>query len=501
MRSPVTLLPPEILAYIFELCVVRGIESTPPVPVLAQGPFYLTQVCQLWKAIAESDPRLWTSIQFYFPDSHRNREEDVQRVKPVFDLYLKLSGALPMSLTFTDHRICHSTTEDLISLLVDRLRTHARRWKWISLQLSCGYFPLLFTFTPCDLSSLEHLYISGDVFQHTITTLRLNLESATNLKSFTYSGPRHSMDDRTDVHWESLEEVSFEFAPHSGTSSTLSRHFRHLAQCQNMTTCSLGIGRPFWPSLNDGQTITLPCLQTLRVRRLSSYSNARTAIDPLILPQLQTLEIDASNLIIWNEHWHDHTFSSLLARSGCTLRRLSIQDVDFPNDELVRCLAVSHELTSFRFIPCPRSQNLGDVIRKLDVSRYIAAARTRGDRRRVANGPLIPQLREITLASSVEGCLDLMMEMFRSRVGAHAQAAGVAALRRAEVVFFDMSHDTDADRVSVPGARLGRLAGFRADLARWVSENKNDDLEGDEDSLEASVVVDSPYLAGYIDVR
>jgi hypothetical protein len=504
-RSPVTSIPPEILAYIFELYVSRLGELTPD-GAPAQGPFYLAQVCKLWRAVAESDPHLWTSIHFYFPESHQSREDNVPGVKPVFDLHLKRSGALPISFTFTDHRIYHPATDDLISLLVDRLRTHARRWKSISLQLSCGYFPLLFTFTSCDLSSLEHIDISGDVvFTQRITELPLNLESATNLKSFTYSGPGPSVDDSINLHWESLAEVSFEFAPHRGRSFTLSRQFRHLAQCQNISICSLGIDRTW--RLNGSQTITLPCLQTLRVRRLSPDAHARGAIDLFILPQLQTLEIDASTIVIWNEHWHDRTFSDLLTRSGCTLLHLSIQDVDFPNDELVRCLALSPALTSLRFIPCPRSQNISDVIRKMDVSRTPTGGQTRtqGHRqRRVSNsGPLVPQLREITLASSVEGYLDLMMKMLRSRVGTRARAAGVAALRRVEVVFFDLWHDTEVDRVRVPGARLGRVASFREDLARWVSENRNENEQEDKvgNRLEASVVVDSPYLAEYINVR
>ncbi|KAH0839382.1 hypothetical protein J3R83DRAFT_80 [Lanmaoa asiatica] len=101
------------------------------------------------------------------------------------------------------------------------------------------------------------------------------------------------------------------------------------------------------PLQNGDPTITLSCLQTLRVRRLSPYSHAHTTIDPLILPQLQTLEIDASVLVGWNQHWHDHNFSELLPRSRRTLHHLSIRDVDFPNHELVRCLGLSPELTSF----------------------------------------------------------------------------------------------------------------------------------------------------------
>lgn len=514
LYSPVARLPHETLAYIFELCLAREREST-PVFVPSQVPFCLAQVCKLWRAIVGSDPHLWTSIRFYFPHERRNREEDVPRIKPVFDLYLKRSGALPISLTYTDHRCYEADTEYLVSLLVDRLRTHSRRWKRISLRLSCGYFPLLFKFMPCDLSSLEHLDISGDVLgQQVVTTLCLNLDSAKNLKSFAYSGPSRSLVDKIDLHWERLAEIAFEFAPHNGTSSTLSRQLKRLVQCQNITTCSLGIDRPFWLDLAGNQTITLPSLRTLRVRRLSTtQSHARTVIDPLILPGLQTLEIDAAIPVGWDgrnaPNWHNRNFSNLLARSGCALRRLSIQDVDFPNDEVVRCLALSPTLTSFRFIPSPRPQNIADVIRKLCVSEPAAQvgsqtqvqARCVDGEKHVGDSPLVPGLREIALASSVEGYLDLMMAMCRSRGGACARAAEVATLRRVEVVFFDMSHGTDVARGnSVPGDRLRKVTGFRQELARWASENDGNEKQCGGERVETSVVVDSLYLVEYVGV-
>jgi len=282
-----------------------------------------------------------------------------------------------------------------------------------------------------------------------------------------------------------------------------SRQFGNLAQFQNITICSLGIGQT-GRFLRGDQTITLPRLQTLRVRRLSPNARAGHTINPLILPQLQTLEIE-SILVTWNKHWHGRAFSNLLARSACTLLHLSIRDVDFPNNELIRCLALSSALTFLRFVPCPRSQNISDIVCRLDVSRTTARSQTQtqGQGPIADSGPFLPQLREITLASSIEGYLNLMMAMFRSRAGARARAAGVAALRRAEVVFVDLWHDTDVDRVRAPRARLERVrvASFRADLAQWVSENGSENGKEDESKLEASVVVDSPYLAEYIDVQ
>ena len=199
LLSPMTRLPPEIIAYIFELSLADEGESM-PVPVPGDGPFHLTQVCKLWRAVAESDPHLWTSIHIYFPHARQSREQDVPAVKPMLDLHLKRSGVLPISLTFADHRFYHATTEGLVALLVDRLRTHSHRWKRISLHLSCGYFPLLFTFMPCNLSALEHLQISGEVLgQRRVTTLHLNLESAKNLRSFACSGPGHAVNYKIDL--------------------------------------------------------------------------------------------------------------------------------------------------------------------------------------------------------------------------------------------------------------------------------------------------------------
>ncbi|KAF9236992.1 hypothetical protein BU15DRAFT_76362 [Melanogaster broomeanus] len=231
----------------------------------------------LGREIVHSTPTLWTDVSFYlsgsYPHAFIRRKKDVSRVIPALDMWLKNSSALPISLTFTDDRTYDPVTKDLICMLVDRLRNNSRRWKSISLELPGFYFPLLFTFTPCDLASLEHFSINGivppinrNVDQPTVT--HLNLESATDLKSFAYNGPGDYFDDRISAAWDRLTEFSLAFARtmHVGMSDTLYRNFRQLAQCQNITTCSLGLGLPF----DAGQPITLPHLQTLRVRPVTT---------------------------------------------------------------------------------------------------------------------------------------------------------------------------------------------------------------------------------------
>ena len=220
--------------------------------------------------------------------------------------------------------------------------------------------------------------------------LGLNLESTMNLKSFAYSGLCSTPQDII-LHWENLSEVSFAF-PHLGSGRMLCYNLWHLSRCQNITTCSLGIEENTRLQLDSSQTIILPCLETLRICCLSCDAHACSAIDPLILPQLHTLDIDVSNLVIWNQCWHNRNFLDLLARSGCSLLHLSIQNVNFPNNELVRCLALSPSLMSFRFIPCLRFQDINDVLQALDVTSLL----------------LVPCLREIKLGSSVKAYLEPM---------------------------------------------------------------------------------------------
>lgn len=289
LHSPMTRTPPEILTYIFRLYLPPWDEQMPASPPSTQRPSCLAQVCRLWRTIVESDHHLWTSIHFYFPSYARTRcKSDKQTIQAIFDQHFERSGKLPLSLTFTDHRIFSERRTGCIYLLVDLLGRHSRRWKRISLHLPGNYFSILFKFTQCDLSSLEHLHISNNEKDISYGSPRLHLGSATNLKSFANSGSHGRVMRATDLHWGRLAEVSFDFEPCNMSSAY--QEFTHLGDCQNIIVCSLGIGHSFdYPYF---QTITLPRLQTLRIRRMSDRAETHF-LDSLILPQLETREIDS----------------------------------------------------------------------------------------------------------------------------------------------------------------------------------------------------------------
>ena len=155
-HSPITCIPPELLVYIFELYVAHFGDLTPDGLVL-QGLSCLTQVCKRWRTVVESNPCLWTSIHFYFLESHRHQSHE-KAVGPLLDLYLKRLGTLPISLTFIDHRAYHVTTKYLVLFLVNQLDTHVRCWKHILLHVTpLCILTVLLTFTMGDWPSLEHV--------------------------------------------------------------------------------------------------------------------------------------------------------------------------------------------------------------------------------------------------------------------------------------------------------------------------------------------------------
>lgn len=481
LHSSTTRLPPEVLARIFHFYLPSSDERMFASPS-AQRTSCLAQVCRPWKTIVESDPHLWTSIHFYFPSHTPSTcEEDARRMRAILDLHFKRSGTLPLSLTFRDHRSLSDSNKGLISFLANILREHSRRWKHISIHLPCNYFSLLFAFTPCDLSSLEHLHISSNNGQSVFHVPRLSLDSATNLKSFSNSGSYSPLIDTVDLQWDRLVEVSFDFVPWN--QSLLCQQFTHLGDCQNVAICSLGIDEIC--SLPTRQTITLFHLQILRIRRLSSQADTRL-LEFLFLPRLETLEIDSRFLVGFDRPytpWQDRIFSNLLAQSGCALRHLLIQDVDFSNEELVRCLALSPTLTSLRFIPYPRSQDIEDVIRNLDVSpaTTVVGNQTQIQEHRQTDAGtdlLVPGLRKLTLGTERDGSLDSIMAMLHSRGDARTRAAGVAALRCVEVILFRKPRSPYLLR---PRFKLKKMERFRRKLAQWASEvdeNANDEISG-----------------------
>ncbi|KIJ46554.1 hypothetical protein M422DRAFT_250156 [Sphaerobolus stellatus SS14] len=100
--SPISILPEEILAQIFEYCASEDPHAT---PVL------LSHVSFLWRRIATSTPRIWDTIYVALPSKYRDYVRTRTR--------LERSGAIPLNITLLVNEI-----EDGDKDLLDKLRDH-----------------------------------------------------------------------------------------------------------------------------------------------------------------------------------------------------------------------------------------------------------------------------------------------------------------------------------------------------------------------------------------
>lgn len=94
--SPVRQIPPETLAEIFVQCLPT--EPSFPVRDLNQAPLILTMICQDWRRVAITTPRLWNSLHIYLPP--RLSSDACSRRMAGTMLWLERSGSLPLSISF-----------------------------------------------------------------------------------------------------------------------------------------------------------------------------------------------------------------------------------------------------------------------------------------------------------------------------------------------------------------------------------------------------------------
>ncbi|KIJ13886.1 hypothetical protein PAXINDRAFT_135501 [Paxillus involutus ATCC 200175] len=472
-------MPPELLSIIFENCLPAKVLSS---ATLSESPLLFGRVCTHWRSVSQSTPKLWTSLSFNFLESDIDRVRDGIKVTFALDTWLRRSSNLLLSVSFTDNRIYQPDTEDLIAWFLLQIREHSKRWKYIYLQFSSDYFTRLSVVSSCKFTSLESLSIHADHmgWRRGLATLSLDLILADRLKSLSYTGPDWIIREDIFVDWTRLTEISFQYNLHEagGESSTLFRHFATLGICQNLAVLSIGIGYSFRSLPND--FIVLPHLHTLKIRRLSRNSRGHVVFNLFILPQLETLEIDGAILVGWDgfdTQWHDSHFSEMLRRSACTLQGLHIRDVDFPNEELVRCLALAPALASFVFLPCPRFQPISDLIDYLSIGSI-------GNETPAAPSPRLPRLEKLRLGCANEAYFTPLAEMVESRSRAGAARAGVARLLEFELVLYDFIHDDDP-------LRKVHLSNFKERLMRCAD---------DDGRMVVGVRVDRPYDPVYIPI-
>ncbi|KAF8713152.1 Methyltransferase domain, partial [Rhizoctonia solani] len=127
--SPISRLPPELIARIFECGINMGGR-----PVLGSGTHGIfmdavRRVCKLWREIAESTPCLWSSI---IVDMHNPLEST--------EIRLRRSRCAPLDIqvVFTDRITSPGSVMGILMDAFDLLRPHMQRWRSLRVQVP-GY--------------------------------------------------------------------------------------------------------------------------------------------------------------------------------------------------------------------------------------------------------------------------------------------------------------------------------------------------------------------------
>ncbi|KAJ7253523.1 hypothetical protein C8J57DRAFT_1473844 [Mycena rebaudengoi] len=274
--SPARRLPDDVVREIF----VASLPANRNCAISAQeSPLLLCTICQSWRSLALSTPRIWASIHIVAPSS-----EKTERMINTVHAWLARSGALPLSISLTASRSTWPPPD--ASPLLTALICYSLRWKHIRFILPPYQLEPLSSLSPEDVPILEEAIVDGltsEEVDHTIMSPRLAFLRATSI----WSVSLHSgfISPSTPIRLEFLRHLSFENV--GGTHLYITSHsaLEILRRCALLETCAILI-------FGDLDGPSTPCrLEHLRNLCVRSGGDGGTRFfETLVLPNLRRLE-------------------------------------------------------------------------------------------------------------------------------------------------------------------------------------------------------------------
>ncbi|KAJ7508916.1 hypothetical protein B0H11DRAFT_1791764, partial [Mycena galericulata] len=334
--SPIDIIPPEVLCYIFTLALPVATASSTAIPVLRRhsfeplilsGPWAIGQVCREWRALALDFPRLWTSM--VVPSIILPHE------RHLLDIQLERSGNAPLDLLIT-FKFVQSTRETPLDGFMQKLVGCCGRWRSLRLEFDRAR-PLHRAFDALGpLPLLRELILGGYTY-----LARFNFSTdAPNLRKVALGIPGQAPVQNRDIRlpWAQLSIYKATFL-HGST------HFRNLSMTRNLIECDLDFGtQPTDALVQHTGNLTLPQLRRLVITR-------DLFLDCLVAPALSDLQVHGAI---------DHVLS-FLRTSGCTLTRLTLFKCNARTDpEILQILHNTPSLTHLALdFPGPSSSTNG----------------------------------------------------------------------------------------------------------------------------------------------
>ncbi|KAH6904877.1 hypothetical protein BKA70DRAFT_512702 [Coprinopsis sp. MPI-PUGE-AT-0042] len=332
--SPFRRFPPELMQYIFMTCLP---ESRNAVMHCSEAPVLLGRVCSEWRRIALNTPALWSSLHIVPPnfnaDASSLNKVRFQRKRDVVEMWLRRSGACPLSLSFVWFGSDGVEETALCGELLGLLVPLSKRWKKVEFQMPLRMCRAFAALSADDVPLLESINLTDnrsnyEDFDPTPPAVSSNnlplvswpehlqfVASAPSLKSLNltfFTGalripPTLAWDQLTSLYLEA--NVSFFFADCRDMLQTLER-------CTSLQSCTLKLPlsvtaagippHPLSATLSDGNSgggkdkwmidypITLPELTSLCVdgdQNLKSTFHMTSVLANIRAPKLTELSI------------------------------------------------------------------------------------------------------------------------------------------------------------------------------------------------------------------
>lgn len=330
--SPVLRIPPEISREIF-LAYLRPNDPFTTYGIFDHSttPFTLGSVCSTWRELAWSMPLLWSSISFDLDHSTPSHA-------PLFDEWLSRSGRCPLALRL---RCCHNIDQKplrrtAVLEIMDVIARFSKRWCHIQFRLNVfcyealrtvqGRIPILSTISMSSSNWMD----SHPASQYAPFEM---FSIAPQLRKAEYHG---FLPERIILPLDQLNTLSVKPLAVHNVLKLLD------------TSSQLAHGR-FWLSdrtSTDSNHQVTAHLQSMEIHvtdHVEAFpSPFSSLLDHLSLPDVHELSCTA-----WSykpTSFPHLSFTSLISRSHCSLRKLSIIHFMFDQANLLSCLLATPSL-------------------------------------------------------------------------------------------------------------------------------------------------------------
>ncbi|KAJ6608457.1 hypothetical protein B0H10DRAFT_2439065 [Mycena sp. CBHHK59/15] len=318
--DPAVILPPEILAKIFDLCNPRAREwSSVPDEIynpMSEAPWLLSHVSSHWRCIALSTPMLWCFLYVL----HWNARGLFQLVR----LFVDRSKSTPISLSLFLFEI-PTEARPILELLM----RESDRWEGLMLH---GNITDIRSLSPIrgHLHRLRRLAIIPEGRPEDFDPPHIDIFSeAPCLRTVETFDPEFYF----VLPWNQLTEFITWYS-----DSEIMPLLHVLQELTHLVTLRLARLKP--DDIGEvGPAAHLPHLRSLKIIFDDLYGHPGDLLDHLLAPALDSLSIDCEDLAVVPH------LTSFVSRSACTLASFSLTAVNDIDSALIDFLKLTPRLT------------------------------------------------------------------------------------------------------------------------------------------------------------